>query len=185
MGMGLDGVAAGGWIPSAEDESEQSELIEDIWEQLRSVDTLLLGRVTFKMWEKYWPAQATRPSASSFQKEFSRYVDDVKKVVFSRTLKRVSWQNSFLVTGNILVAVSRMKSEPGKKMAVVGGPGIANTFVGLDLIDEYRIYIHPLIIGKGKPILGGVRQSKGLRLISAKVFRSGGIGLHLRRIEGS
>ena len=74
-----------------------------------------------------------------------------------------------------------MKSEPGKNMAIVGGPGIARTFTKLDLIDDYHVYLHPFILGRGKTLLGGLRSPRELKLIKARVFKSGVVGLRLQR----
>ncbi len=181
MGMGLDGVAAEGWIPYVGDETAASELHEDMWEQLRMVDTFLFGRVNYQLWKRVWPPLATSPSSSQFEKDFSRFTDRVRKIVFSKTLKAVDWKNTSLVTGSIPREISRMKSEPGKNMAIVGGPGIAQTFTKLDLIDDYHVYLHPFILGRGKTLLGGLRSPRELKLIKARVFKSGVVGLRLQR----
>jgi len=180
MGMGLDGIGAEGWIPNVADKTEQDELYDDMREDLRSIDTFLFGRVSYDIWKKYWPPMATE-SNSEFEREFSRFTDSVRKVVFSKTLKAVDWENSSLVKGSIPRTISRMKSEPGKNMAIVGGIGIAQTFTKLDLIDEYHLYLHPWILGDGKTLLGGIRSPRELKLSRAKAFRSGVVGLHLKR----
>ncbi len=183
MGMGLNGISAGGWIPPAETKIQVEEMIEDVWTLLESVDTLILGRVTFQLWEDYWPARANDPSSSDFQKKFSKFVNQIHKLVFSTTLKSVNWQNSRVVNDDISTEISRIKKQLGKNIAIVGGPGIAQTFTNLDLIDEYQLYIHPVIFRSGKSVLGVLDNERQLELIDTRIFQSGGIRLHFRSIK--
>ena len=90
MGMGLNGISAEGWIPPAETKIQVEEIIEDVCTLLQSVDTFIIGRVTFQLWEKYWPFRAKDPSSSDFQKKFSIFTDQVQKIVFSTTLKSIN-----------------------------------------------------------------------------------------------
>ena len=178
MGMGINGINAEGWIPPAETKEQAEEMFDDMWNVLESVDTFILGRVTFEMWESYWPLQAKKPSNSEFQKKFSLYADKVKKITFSKTLKEVKWQNARVVNGDIGEEIARIKKEPGKNIAIVGGPGIAQTFTKLNLIDEYQLYLHQVIFGANKSVLGELDKERELELLEAKVFQSGGMRLH-------
>jgi dihydrofolate reductase len=183
MGMGLDGVSARGWSPPIADEVAASEVHEAMWEELKSIDTFIFGRVNYELWKKVWPPLATSPSSSEFEKRFSRLTDSVRKLVISTTLKSVDWPHSgdiSLVTGDISKEIGRVKEEPGKNLAIVGGPKIAQTFTKLGLIDEYHLYVHPTIVGEGTTLLGGLRSPRQLRLISARVFKAGVVGLRLK-----
>ena len=91
MGMGLDGVSARGWSPPIADEAAASEVHEDMWEEVKSIDTFIFGRVNYDLWKKVWPPLATSPSSSEFEKRFSRLTDSARKLVFSTTLKSVDW----------------------------------------------------------------------------------------------
>ena len=134
MGMGLNGISAEGWIPPAETKVQAEEMIEDVWTLLQSVDTLISGRVTFQMWETYWPMRALDPQSSEFQKKFSIFTDNIQKIVFSTTLKSVNWRNSRVVNDDIDTELSRIRKLPSKDIAVVGGAGIAQTFTRLELV---------------------------------------------------
>lgn len=180
MGMGLNGINAEGWIPPAETKAQAEEMFEDMWTLLESVDTFIIGRVTFEMWENYWPLQANNPSGSEFQKRFSLFADQVTKLVFSKTLKIVKWQNSRVINENISEEISQIKKEPGKNIVIVGGPGIAQTFTKLNLIDDYQLYLHQVIFKAGKSVLGVLDKERELELIEAKKFQSGGMRLHYR-----
>jgi dihydrofolate reductase len=181
MGLGLDGTGAEGWVPMMENKSEALEIHNDMWKILKSVDTFLLGRVCYQLWEKVWPPLANDPSSSDLEKKFSQFTDRVRKVVFSGKLKSVAWQNSELAAGDIQWEIARMKKLPGKNMAIVGGPGIAQAFSERDLIDEYYLWLHPAILGNGKPLLGILDKPRELKLTEAKIFKAGVVFLHYQR----
>ena len=176
MGMGLNGISAEGWISS-------KDMIEDLWSLLENVDTFIIGRVTFQMWEQYWPARANDPSSSDFQKRFSLFTDQIQKIVFSTTLKSVTWQNSRVINDNISAEISRIKKLPGKNIVIVGGAGIAQTFSKLNLIDEYQLFLHSMIFGPGKPLLGVLDTERQLELVDTKEYLPDGIRLHFRPIK--
>lgn len=166
------------WLPPFNDEEIWRDIHEEMWNQLRSVDTILLGRVTYQIWEKYWPAAATNPASTKNDIEFSRYADETQKIVFSRTLENADWKNTRLVRENIAEEVLKLKQQPGKNLVVAGGAGIAQTFMKLGLIDEYRIIVHPVVLGFGKPLFKDLRDRIRLKLVGAKTFASGAVGLH-------
>ena len=158
-------------------------MIEDVWTLLESVDTLIIGRVTFQLWEEYWLPRTKDPSSSEFQKKFSTFVNQIQKIVVSTTLKSVNWQNSRVINENISNEIGRIKKLSGRNIAVVGGAGIAQTFTKLDLIDDYQLYLHPVIFRSGKSVLGFLDNERELELIDIRKFLSGGIRLHLRPIK--
>ncbi len=181
--MTLDGFAAGpndemDWLPAFNDEALWKDIHEDMWKQLGAADTLLLGRVTYQIWEKYWPAASTNPNSTDNDIKFSRYADETQKVVFSSTLEKVEWKNTTLVKGDVAKEVSKLKQEPGKNIALAGGPGLARTFIKMGLIDEYRINVHPVILGAGKPLLKDLNIKQKLQFNGAKVYISGAVGLN-------
>src|SRR5262249_37081978 len=159
-----DGLGAGGWSPPLADEAAASELHEDMWARLETVDTFIFGRVTYELWRRFWPACATSPSSTAFEKTFSRFVESVEKIVVSTTLTSVDWQGASLVTGDVAKEIARRREQPGKDMAIVGGPTVAQTFNRLNLIDEYRLYVHPTIVGQGTAVLGGLQSPRALRM---------------------
>jgi dihydrofolate reductase len=179
MGMGLDGIGGVGWLPSVNG-SEAKEVYADMWERLKSVDTFILGGECYRLWEQIWPPLAKDPKSSPLEKEFSQFTDQIHKQVFSKKIKSVNWQNSELETGDIKDAVTRCKKQPGKDMAIVGGPKMAGLFSELGLIDEYFLWVHPVIYGQGTPLLGHPNDERPLKVVRSKVYESGLINLQLR-----
>lgn len=124
-----------------------------IWSPLMdSIDTLFLGRVTYEAWASFWPMMKDNPDADPFFRSFSRFADRCEKVVFSRTLKTASWQNSRIVTGDLPGEVARLRKLPGRDMAVPGGPQLAQSFLEHDLVDELMLEVSPSLVGTGKSL---------------------------------
>ena len=185
MMMSLDGFIAGpndemDWLPPFNDDALWKDIHKQMWKNLQSVDTLLLGRVTYQIWEKYWPAAAANPASTKNDLAFSRYADETQKVVFSRTLEGVGWNNTRLVKDNIAEEISRLKGQPGKNLALAGGAGIAQTFMRLGLIDDYQLLVHPVILGRGKPLFKGLENGIRLKLVGAQTLRPEVAALHYK-----
>jgi dihydrofolate reductase len=119
----------------------------------------------------FWPTADEDPSAPDFVIEYARIWKSVPNVVFSTSLDQVGW-NSRLVKGDIAEEVNKLKAGPGKDMNV-GGAGLASSFMQLGLIDEYRLYIHPVILGGGKPMFPQLRDKIDLQLVETRRFGSG------------
>jgi dihydrofolate reductase len=151
MFMTLDGVAE---FPDYGDDADSNAPDDGppMWNsRMDSTDTLLLGRLTYEKWALYWPGQQNDPSATPFQKKFSRFADRVEKVVFSKTLKSADWPKSRIVRGDLGEEVARLKSLPGKDIVLGGGPRLAQSFLERDLADELFITMFSSIVGRGKP----------------------------------
>lgn len=134
-----------------------------------NADTLMLGRVTYKIFESYWPSEA----ASNDDPEMARRINEIQKIVFSKTLDQVEWKHSKIVKEIIPEEISEMKQATGKNILVVGSSDIVQQLTNLDLIDEYHFVVHPVILGSGKPLLKGVKARHNLRLIDTKAFENG------------
>jgi dihydrofolate reductase len=140
-------------------------------EMLRSIDTILLGRRTYELFAGYWPS-ASGPDADR--------LNQLPKVVFSTTLARTEWSNSRLVKENVGDEVARLKGQPGRDIAVFGSADLAATLIGLGLIDEYRILVSPVLLGKGTPVFKDIDDRVGLKLVSATTWSSGIVALFYR-----
>ena len=178
MGMSLDGFIEG---PNRElDWSTPDEELHRFWnDQLREIGTSLYGRRLYELMADFWPTADTDPSAPEYVVEFARIWRDMPKVVFSTTLEKVDW-NSRLVRGNIAEEVAKLRLQPGKEMSV-GGPTLASSFMRLGLIDEYRLVVHPVVLGGGTPFFPELDEKIGLQLVETRTFGSGAVYLRYRR----
>ena len=137
-------------------------------EMLKSIDGMLIGRRTYELFSGYWPT-ATGEDAER--------MNTLPKIVFSRTLKKVEWNNSRLVSNNAAEEVMRLKQEPGKDLALFGSADLASTLMRLGLIDEYRILVTPVVLGKGTPMFRDISERVPLKLIKADTWSSGTVAL--------
>ncbi len=146
-----------------------------------AIDIHLYGRRLYENMAAYWPTADKDPAAPKLEIEYARIWKDMKKIVFSKTLKKVGW-NSQLISENIAEEVNRLKAQPGKDMSV-GGPGLASAFMQLGLIDEYRLYVHPIILGGGQPMFRRLRDKISLGLVETHTFGSGVVLLRYQRAD--
>ena len=157
------------------------ELHSHFNEQEKLIDIHLYGRRLYENMASYWPTADENPDSPQVEMEFARLWKDMQKLVFSTTLKKVGW-NSRLVSGDIATQVDRLKAQPGGDMSV-GGAGLAASFMQLGLIDEYRLYLHPLILGGGKPMFQQLQNKINVELVETHRFGSGVVLLRYRRVN--
>ncbi len=150
------------------------ELNEYSIDLLSNVDTLLFGRVTYQLIADYWVS----PSATTEIPIIADKMINLPKIVFSKMLQKVEWNNSRLLKENIAEEICTMKQQPGKDMVILGSSSIVSTFMQLGLIDEYRSIVNPVVLGKGKPLFNGVKDKLNLKLLKSKTFNSGVVALY-------
>ncbi len=136
--------------------------------------TIIFGHTTYKLFEEFWPKAITDSTLSPEDHKIAQIIDDVEKIVFSKTLKEVTWKNSKLFHDIDKKEVKKWKQEEGKPMAIFGSGTIVQEFTRLGLVDEYRLLLNPIILGKGKPMFKDVDQMK-LKLLSTKTFGNGNV----------
>jgi dihydrofolate reductase len=146
------------------------ELHSFINDQQRAIDTYLFGRRMYEVM-RYWDTAETDPANPEYALEFARIWKTIRKIVFSKTLEQVQG-NATLSKGNIVEEIARLKAEPGKDLGV-GGATIAATLMRSGLIDEYRLYVHPVVLGSGTPMFPALDSKINLRLIETHTFNSG------------
>jgi dihydrofolate reductase len=179
MGVSLDGYIAGpdGEIDwSAPDE----ELHRFHNQQTRELGAHFCGRGLYEVMLYWETAEETNPSAGETELEFARIWKDLPKIVFSRTLETVAG-NARLATEGVAEEVAKRKEEPGKDLAV-GGAGLAATFSKLGLIDEYRLFVSPVILGGGTPFFPTLDDRIDLELVETRTFGSRVVYARYRRI---
>jgi len=179
MNVTLDGFMAGrnyelDWHFSYWNE----EMAEHACERLSKIDTILLGRVTYQAMAGYWPYQAFNTSFPREQLAFAEMMNNYRKVVFSRTLQNTAWNNSRLVKANLRREIARLKQQPGKDMIIYGSRSIVTALMRSGLVDEYELWVHPVLLGKGKPLFPGQPHMRQLRLMRTRSFASGVIILY-------
>jgi dihydrofolate reductase len=147
------------------------ELHRHFNEELGTMGAFLDGRVTYELMADFWPTADADPSSTGPMAEFARIWRDMPKIVYSRTLERADW-NTTVVHDVVAEEVMELKAQPGGDL-VVGGADLAAAFMRLDLIDEYRLYVHPVVIGRGKPAFQPPDSRTRLRLEETRTFGSG------------
>lgn len=143
---------------------------------LDAVDLLVFGRVTYQLMAGYWPT----PDAIENDPVIAAKMNALPKLVFSRTLDHAGWNNTRLVRENPAAELSELKRQPGKDIAIFGSSDLALALIEDKLIDEFRIFVAPVVLGSGKPLLHGIRKRLRLQLARTVVFGSGVVGLFYR-----
>ncbi|HET6779093.1 MAG TPA: dihydrofolate reductase family protein [Gemmatimonadales bacterium] len=159
----------------------------DAVQRMPSIDTILLGRRTYQLFEAFWPhavddsATASDPHDSSRRSPTLRsmavWINETTKLVFSRSLKKVTWKNSRIIREIDPRAIEVMKGERGKDMIVFGSGSVVSELTRHRLIDEYQFVLNPVLLGSGKPMMESVSKRVKLDLIEAKEFSSGNLVL--------
>lgn len=166
----MDGVidAREGWFaPSGEEDVDQSDLIEALREQSTAADAVLLGRVTFEEMRGFWPLQTDDKTG------VTDYLDNVEKYVVSSTMKEPEWQRSTVLSGDVKDNIRELKSREGKDIVVTGSITLVHELIASGLVDEYRLFSYPVVIGHGARLFeDGIHVAK-LRLVECRPFRSG------------
>lgn len=189
MNVTLDGYMSG---PNCEldwhFQSWDADMGARLARELSKTDTILLGRVTYQAMARYWPAKVLDLLSSRADMEFAIMMNDHHKVVYSNTLETTSWDNSRLISGTIEQAIARLKQSPrqqGKNIIIYGSGKLVATLMQLGFIDEYHLWVHPVILGKGKPLFRDLQDKSSLQLLETKPFDSGVVLLHYRALYAS
>ena len=143
-------------------------------EQTSSIGVLLFGRVTYQLMASYWPTEAAKRDDPMI----AGLMNSLPKIVFSKTLEKVEWDNTKLVKDNFVEDVLKLKQQPGKDIAIFGSSDLAVTFIEYGLIDEFRIMINPLALGSGKPLFQGLKSKLDLKFVKTRTFKSGNVLLY-------
>ena len=127
---------------------------------------IVLGRKTYEIFEAYWPYQAE-------DNPIARTLNAAKKHVASRTLQSLQWNNSSLLGGEIVSAVSALKAQPGQTLQIIGSGNLIQTLQAASLIDEYNVWTYPVVLGRGKRLFANGARPCALRLVASKVSTTG------------
>ena len=140
-------------------------------------NSYLFGRVTYKQFEQVWPNMRKQKNITKEVLQMATSLNKMKKFVFSRTLKETTWENSFLLKGDIVEEVQRLKQENDGDFLIFGSGTVVQQLSSAKLIDEYILVLSPVILGKGKPLFENTNKLN-LQLVDSKQFKSGNVLLH-------
>lgn len=144
--------------------------------QLDEADTLLFGRITYEGMAAYWPT----PAAKEDDPLIAERMNEIAKVVVSRTLDTVGWANTRLVKGDIEAEIGELKRRPGKGIAILGSSQLTASLLPTGLVDELRIMVNPVVLGAGRSLFGTADDRIDLELLSTRTFASGNVLLTYR-----
>ena len=148
--------------------------------QMMKPDTVLFGRLTYQMFENYWPNVGKDPNASNEDRMIAHELDQMSKIVFSKsTLEDVTWINSTLIKDDAVKAVRDLKQAEGPDITIFGSGTIVQQLADADLIDEYIFIVTPVLIGRGKRLFSDATDLR-LELVDSQSFSSGNVLLHYR-----
>ncbi len=184
--LSLDGMAAGpndelDWI------SYDSDLEAYAHSLHAMTDAVIWGRNTYQGMAGYWLTVPGNPESTQPEREHAAWLDGVTKIVVSRTLDRVDWgavTNTVLIKDNIAEQINALKQQPGKDIWFLGSTNLMQTFMQLDLIDEYRFNINPTVLGEGKPLFANITRNIPLKLLESNTLKSGVVLLRYEPVRG-
>ncbi|MGC5290164.1 dihydrofolate reductase family protein [Micromonospora sp. DT231] len=178
MSLSLDGFfeGPGGDIGWHQVDEELHQHFNDV---IAHMGGFLNGRVSYELMADFWPTADQDPTSSAPMREFAGIWRDMPKIVYSRTLDHADW-NATVVREVDPEEVRRLTAEPGGDLGL-GGADLAATFARHDLIDEYRIYVHPVLLGRGRRLFPDADAPTGLRLAESRVFGNGVVLLRHER----
>ena len=174
--LSLDGVAAvpGGslnWISYNQELEKWAEPI------VQATDTAVYGRTTYELM-KYWQTVPSKPDATPHELAHARWIENVEKIVFSRSMMTPDWHNTRVIHENVKEEVLALKQKAGKNITIFGSPTLASLLIQLGVVDEYQLSVSPIVLGAGKSLFREIKDTMKLKLVEEKTFQSGVVTLH-------
>lgn len=146
---------------------------------LRGADAILYGRITYQLMQ-YWQPFLKNPSGEKSMDDFAVAIDRIPKIVFSHTLQDTGWNSAKLADQPVEKVIEELKQQAGRDI-LIGSPGLIVELTNLNLIDEYQLCIHPVVVGKGLPLFKNIGGRTVFMLLKTKVFHSGATILYYKR----
>jgi dihydrofolate reductase len=154
------------------------EMAESLCEQLSKADTILLGRVTYNAMARYWLSKVANPSLRGEDFAFANMMNSYDKIVFSKTITLPEWSNTKLANGNLKDEVKLLKKKIGKDIIVYGSGRLVTSLIKSGMVDEYQLWLHPVVLGKGKPLFKNLHSRLYMKMMNIKTFSSGVVILY-------
>lgn len=167
-----EGMHSLGWISISED------MFSYVEQRIQQTDTALYGRVTYQMMEAYWPTAAEKPDASNHDHAHSRWYKSARKIVLSKTLLENNHANTQIISSNLSDEISKLKQSPGSEILMFGSPSATHALMAENLIDEYWLFLNPIVLGRGIPLFKNIQDRTALKLVNSKIFPSGVVCLN-------
>ncbi len=182
MHTSLDGFVAGlngemRWIKF------DDALFDFVGTMTAKADTALYGRVTYEMMQNYWPKAGEQPNASKHDKEHSSWYNRVSKVVLSTTIQEAGLHNTKVIGDHLSENINQLKQQEGKNILIFGSPRASHSLLNLGLVDEFWLFVNPIILGEGIPLFKDVPGIINLKLVESKTFDCGVIALHYEKVK--
>jgi dihydrofolate reductase len=180
MHTSLDGFVAGpngemDWIIVDE------EMFDYAGKRTNEADTALYGRVTYEMMESYWPTAADQPGATKHDVEHSTWYNKVTKIILSRTMKGANLPKTKIISDNVSNEIIQLKQAPGQDILIFGSPSVSHSLMAENLIDDYWLFINPILLGQGIPLFNGIKNRTKLKLVKTIPFASSVVCLHYEK----
>ena len=184
MHTSLDGFVAGpngelGWI------NLDDAMFDFVATMTDQADTALYGRVTYEMMQSYWPKAGEQPNATKHDKEHSALYNKVSKIVLSKTISEKGLGNTTVISDQLTDNINKIKKQDGKNILIFGSPGASQSLLNQGLIDEFWLFVNPIILGQGMPLFKDITGTTKLKLVESKTFACGVIALHYEKSIGS
>lgn len=175
-------VSLDGFVTGPKGEMDWIKVDEEIFDyagnRTNAADTALYGRKTFELMEGYWPTAADKPNATKHDIEHSTWYKKVNKVVISKTMKGQNLSQTTIISENIPAEISKLKQGTGKEIVIFGSPSIGQMLSAANLVDDYWLFVNPILVGEGIPLFKGEKNRKNLKLVASHAFASGVVCLH-------
>jgi dihydrofolate reductase len=153
------------------------EIHEHYNEVLKNSDMIIWGRKTYQLMEEFWPTVVKNPLGNKSADEFALLIDNISKIVYSRTLKTVDWKNTTLKNEIIKEEIESLKQQEGKDI-LVGSPSLITAFTELGLVDEYQLGVQPIVLGRGLTLFKNIKDRVDLKLLKTKTFGCGAVMMY-------
>ncbi len=177
MHTSLDGFVAGpkgelNWVTVNE------EIFDFVATMTDKAGAALYGRVTYEMMQSYWPTAGEQLNASKHDKEHSAWYKTIPKLVLSKTLSEKGLDNTTVISDQLVDKITELKKQDGKNILIFGSPSASHSLLAQGLIDEYWLFVNPVLLGQGIPLFKNVKETIKLSLIETKTFSCGVLALH-------
>jgi dihydrofolate reductase len=180
MHASLDGFVAG---PNGEMDwiNVDDAMFDFIATMTDQADTALYGRVTYEMMQSYWPKAGEQINATKHDIEHSAWYNKVSKIVLSNTINETELNNTKVIGDQLLDNINKIKQQEGKNILIFGSPSASQSLLNQGLIDEFWLFVNPIILGQGMPLFKNITGTTKLKFVESKTFAGGVIALHYEK----